>query len=390
MITSLFTGNPLARLSLFYLLWFGSLGVLIPYWALYLKGRGFDPIEIGELMAMMLGAKVVAQNFWAWVADRMGRGLPVIRLGLVIALLSIAGFFIAESYIQVALVMVVFGLSWNSVPPQLESITLRSLGDGIRRYGRVRLWGSVGFIVTVLSVGVLIDHTSSSVTPLVMLFFILMMVGVSLVLAERGDDRGIGEGVAQPRMVDSLRKPVVWGLLVSALLMQVSHSPLYVFFTIYLKDAGYQGDLIGGLWTLGVVGEIVVFYLGHRIFERFDLGQVLVGCFLVAMVRWGLTGFFVDSLFILVIAQLLHAITFGAYHASAVQLIHAHFPNSMQYRGQALYGSLSYGVGGAIGSLQSGYTWAHFGPEITFMISGFVALLGGAVAWATLPGREKR
>ena len=184
------------------------------------------------------------------------------------------------------------------------------------------------------------------------------------------------QGHAPLREVLSQRQVVA--LLTVCFLMQASHGPYYTFYSIYLQDHGYTRSAIGQLWALGVIAEIAVFLVMPRLVPRFGLRALLLSSLSLAVLRWLLIAYFVDSAWILIIAQLLHAATFGVYHGAAIQLIHRYFRGRHQGRGQALYSSLSFGAGGAVGALYSGYTWAVGGGVISFGAAA-VGQCGGTI-----------
>ncbi len=368
---------PYWRLSGFYFFFFASLGVLIPYWSLYLQHLGFSALEIGQLVALLLATKIIAPNVWGWLADRSGRCMPVVRIATLLAMLIYAVVFWIDSFWGMALLMVGFSFFWNASLPQLEATTMKHLGDRADRYGKIRLWGSVGFIVLVLGVGPLLDRYGPAVIlPVLMSCFAGIWL-VSLIIPE-----GPGTGPnAQGRLLGVFRRPEVVAFLFACFLMQASHAPFYTFFSIYLDGHHYSKTVIGALWAFGVICEIGIFLVMHRIFRRVSLPAVLAATFLVTALRWAMVALFPRYLTLMVIAQALHAVTFGAYHATAMQLIHRVFQGAHQHRGQALYSSMSFGVGGALGSFYSGYTWEHLGPVATFAIASALALVGAALVW---------
>jgi PPP family 3-phenylpropionic acid transporter len=163
--------------------------------------------------------------------------------------------------------------------------------------------------------------------------------------------------------------------------MQASHGPYYAFYSIFMKDHGYSETLIGQLWALGVLAEVGLFVIMHHLLDRLGARRVLIASLGLAALRWVIIGYFADSLVAVLLAQLLHAATFGTFHAAAIHLVHHYFRGRHEGRGQALYSSVSFGAGGAVGSLIAGYAWATLGPSITFGTAGAVAALGAFVAW---------
>ena len=175
---------------------------------------------------------------------------------------------------------------------------------------------------------------------------------------------------------DTLRRPEVQALFGACFLMSAAHGALYVFYSIFLVDIGYDKALVGWMWTLGVVAEIIVFMLMPRITQRFSLRAILLFAFACAVARFLMIGWGAGSLAVLLVAQVLHGATFGAYHAAAIAVVNQWFPGRLQSHGQALYGSISFGAGGMLGGLLSGYTWDDLGAAWTFTIGSGFALAG--------------
>ena len=369
---------PYWRLSGFYLFYFATLGALIPYWSLYLKSLGFGPAEIGELMALLTATKIVAPNVWGWISDHTGRRMPIVRLASLLTALSFAAVFFVQGFWWLALVMVLFSFFWNASLPQLEVTTLAYLGDNAHRYSTIRLWGSIGFIIAVVTLGRLFDHHGPELLPYVLLVLLAGIWLMSLQVPER--EVSLAHIDHEP-LRQVLKRPEVLGFLGMCFLMAASHGPYYTFYTIYLQEHGYTRSVIGQLWALGVVAEIGVFLVIHRLLPRFGLRAILLTSIALATLRWLLIGSFVDHLAMLIFAQLLHAASFGSYHAAAIHLVSKFFTGRHRGRGQALYSSLGLGAGGAIGSLYSGYLWVSLGPTWAFTIAAALSAGAFVVVW---------
>jgi len=290
---------PYWRLSGFYLFYFASLGALLPYWSLYLAGLGITPAAIGQLMALMMMTKIVSPNVWGWIADHTGRRKRIVQLGSLAAAVTFAGVFLGSHFWWLAAVMMTFSFFWNASLPQVEVITLNHLGEQTHRYSGIRLWGSIGFIATVAALGPLLDRFGTSLLPAVLLALFAGIWLSSLWVPERG----VGpapQGHAPLREV--LRHPQVMTLLAVCFLMQASHGPYYTFYSLYLQDYGYSRSFIGQLWALGVIAEIGVFLVMHRLVPLFGLRFLLLASLALATLRWLFIGYFVDSVAILIVA----------------------------------------------------------------------------------------
>ncbi|MDQ2068919.1 MFS transporter [Natronospira bacteriovora] len=375
------------RLSSFYFFYFAVLGALVPYWGPYLRSLGFGASEIGELMAILLGTKLIAPYIWGWIADRRGRRMPVIRLAGFLAVLSFGAVLLGDAYFWLAGVMLLFSFFWNAALPQFEAVTLNHLGDRVSRYGRIRLWGSVGFIASVVLLGPLLENAGFRLLPWIVWGLLLAMWLGTLTVPERGDDRPRPTGAGSVMAV--LRRPEVIALFMACFLAKASHGPYYGFFTLYLQDVGYGGTAIGWFWALGVIAEIGVFLLMPRLMPWAGPRALMLVALGLTALRWLLIAGFVDKIPVLIVAQLLHMASFGLYHAVAVHFIHRFFTGPVQGRGQALYSSLSFGAGGAVGSLAGGYLWDGVGPSVVFMSAAASAAVAFAIAWWGLPRRDE-
>ncbi|HFQ13500.1 MAG TPA: MFS transporter [Gammaproteobacteria bacterium] len=377
---------PYWRLSGFYLFYFASLGALIPYWSLYLQSRGFDATEIGNLMATIMATKIISPNIWGWVADHTGRRMAIVRTGCLISMLAFAGVFAADGFLWLLLVMVVFSFFWNATLPQFEATTFSHLGDETHRYSRIRLWGSIGFILAVWGLGALLEGENIRLLPVILLLLFGGIWASSLLVPEEAAGHLSLDHEPLRRV---LSRPAVAGLLAVCFLMQASHGPYYTFYSIYMKDYGYSLTAIGGLWALGVVAEVLIFLGMSRLLPVFGLRRLLLGSLLLAALRWLLIALYPDAFALMVFAQCLHAASFGIYHAAAIQYVHTFFTGRHQGKGQALYSSLSFGAGGALGSFYSGYLFEGFGARSMFLLAVLLALAGFLIAWRWLP-RESR
>jgi len=365
------TATPYWRLSGFYLFYFASIGVLVPYWPLYLESLNFGPREIGELMAVVMATKIIAPNIWGWIADHTGKRMMIVRSGSLLACIFFAGVFWSESYLWIALVMAAFSFFWNATLPQFEATTFNYLHTETQRYSSIRLWGSIGFVVAAVLIGYLLEAYPASIVPMAMLVMFVLIWLTSLVVPERSAGH---LPLDENSILKVIKRPEVFALIVVVFLMQASHGPYYTFYSIYLEDNGYSKTIIGGLWALGVVAEIAVFIVMHRLIPQFGLRNMLLFSLLVASLRWLLLGSYVESFTMIILIQLGHAATFGIFHAVAIQYFHNYFRGRHQGRGQALYSSMSFGAGGALGALVAGYTWS-LGATLTFAIAAAMSML---------------
>ncbi|BAU57712.1 nucleoside:H+ symporter:Major facilitator superfamily [Halorhodospira halochloris] len=371
---------PYWRLSGFYLFFFAALGALMPYWGPYLRAEGFSSAQIGELLAILHATKVIAPNVWGYIADRLDRRMAVVRVAALIAFMAFFGILIADTYGTIALVMALFGFFWNAALPQYEANTFNHLQGQEHRYSSIRVWGSVGFIIAVMGIGELLDRVGFDSYPYMVLLIFAGLWLSSLIAPEAGKARQAanGDGFWQ-----TVRQPAVIGFFLACFLNQVGHGPFYGFFSIYLEDHGYSGGLIGVLWAWGVVAEIGVFMLMHRIMPRFGARYLLALALALGAVRWLMVAAWVDSPWLIALSQTIHAASFGLYHAVAIDIVNRFFVGRSQGKGQALYSSLTFGAGVAVGSLGAGWVWDLYGGQ-TFLASSAVALLAAVLAAVSL------
>lgn len=357
------------RLACFYFAFFLYAGAFVAYFPPYLAARGLGPAEIAWVLALPHFARIFAPTAWGWLADRAGahRGIVVFSCAAnaaCFALLPWAGGFGA-----IAALIAATSLCSAAALPLVESIALRALADQPGRYGPVRLWGSISFVLAVMGGGAWLDWQPVESLPGVLLAFCLLTVAAALPLpvqAVHARAPRAGQRVAA----------AAWTLFGAAFCMTVAHGALYAFLTLHLQALGYSGSAIGLLWTLGVLGEIVVFLYLPALFRRFALSTLLVASFACAVARFLAIGWGAAELWLLVPAQALHAATFGAFHAAAVAAVHRIFPEHAQGFGQTLYSSIAYGAGGTVGALLAGWAWSTAGAGLAFSACAAAAAVG--------------
>lgn len=376
------------RIAGFYFFYYAFVGMFAPYWSLYLKSIHFDAIEIAILVSIQPVMRMIAPNIWGWLADHTGKRLQVVQIAATLSAVCYLGVFATTSFWGMFLVLALMGFFWSASMPLVEATTLTYLGKHSARYGRIRSWGSIGFIVSVVGLGYAFDHVAISWllwAGVVCEFGILVFarqIPPTEVLAHHTDHQPVKQIVLQPRVI---------ALFSACFLMSVAHGPYYTFYSIYLVDHGYAKSAVGGLWALGVICEIGVFFVMPWLLRRFGFTRILLISFSAAIVRFMLIGWGVDFLVLLLIAQVLHAATFGAYHAASVGLVHEFFQGRHQSKGQALFGSLTYGAGGMLGGLASGPIWQHFGASVLYSCSAGMALLGLLlILWKQSMGQHAR
>lgn len=346
--------------------------------------------QIGVLMSLIQVMRIFGPNLWGWVADHSQRRVLVLRITALAALTAFSGMFFGQTFAQFFAVMVAINLFTSAQGPLSEALMLSEMRGDLTHYGKVRLWGSVGFIFTVTAAGYLLDWQGIGLMP----WISLAMLGLVLIASWRMQESAhVPEQHDVPSVKTLLQKPEVIAFFASTFLMIAAHAALYVFYSLYLAQLGYSKTVIGLMWSLGVVAEIVFFYYQAPLFRRFGIRNLMMASLLIAVARFLMIGFCAQSLFWLLIAQILHAATFGVHHSASVAMLQRWFSGPLQARGQALFISISYGLGGTLGGLILSALWDAFGAQTVYLTAAGFALTGAGAAilafrWQT--SREER
>lgn len=373
------------HLATFYLGYFGLLGVLLPYLSLYLLDIGITPYQIGVIMAMTPLVKTVAPGLWGWAADRRGSRRALMRLACVGALLCFSLLLTVRDFLAIAAVMALYSVFTSSILPLVEATAMEAVDQHKVDYGRIRLWGTVGFIVLSLGMGPVLDVAPSTLV----LWTILALLAFNLWSVHHLPDshpapRPAGGGAR--RLLTS--RPVVafYGV---CLLMQASHGAYYGFYSVYLEGLGFARGSIGALWALGSAAEVAALLFTGRLLARMGTERLMLLALGLTVVRWGMlaTG---ASLAWLLPAQLLHAASFGLFHVAAVTHTHRIIPPELRATGQSLYSSLSFGLGLTVAMYLSGTFYEAVGAPVLFAASAAVAAaaLGLALTLGRVPKGE--
>jgi PPP family 3-phenylpropionic acid transporter len=374
---------PTVRLSSFYFAYYAALGAFTPFWGLYLKARGQDVAAISILMSLWYATRIVAPSTWSWLAGRSTKPVRWLRSGCFATLASFAVFAVPLDFPTLFIAMCAFCFVYNAVMPQFEAITLSHLPGMTERYGRIRVWGSIGFIIVVSGFGIVFDHLSIEYLPWLML---PLFAGL-LVSACNNDYAQVPDNTTTSGDTDftsRLRQPQVIAFFIVALLMQLSFGPYYTFYSIYLDDHGYRASALGLFWSIGVILEIVLFAFSAKIFRRWSASTVLLSALIAASARWAILALWPQSFTLMAIAQMTHALSFAAFFAACMQFLANFFPGRLSGHGQGVFYGFSSGVGGVAGALLSGQICLHWNGETAFALAAFVAAVGVVIAWIWL------
>lgn len=375
-----------SHFALFYALYFALLGCIAPFWGLYLQHLEFSASDIGLLMGMFGVVRILAPNIWAAQARHFNSTLHMIRLAGLLTVVSFTLIFVARDLVWVAVVMVAYGFFWAAMLPQYEALCMESLGNQLDRYSRVRLWGSLGFVITVGVLGAVFDQWGIVLLPVIMwILMVLITVNTWLVSQDKQPKEQV---LGQASFLSLLTSKAVIGFIVVNIFLQISFGPYYTFFSIFLESAGYSASLIGVFWAIGVIAEVILFWQFGRIMHLMSWRTWIAVSLIVTGIRWALTGYLLHSVWTLILLQTLHAFSFAAMHAVSMRYIQSLFPGSLQARGQALYSSVSFGLGGAIGAFVSGLLWESLGGTLVFLLAGIVSMLAAVIAIYTLDNEK--
>lgn len=367
------------RLSANYFWYFGILGLVVPFLSVFLDARGFTSLEIGEILAVITATKIVAPTLWAQLADKSGKQLTIVKIGALLSLLSFSLIIWTVSYWPLMFSLAMFSLFWTAILPQLEVMTLNSIRKSAKIYARIRLWGSIGFIIVAMLGGELIERYSAEAFSYIGIAILAGLFFSTLVSQQpriksltKADNSSIKDKVFNSNFLL---------FFFAGLMLQMSFGPYYVFFALYLKNLAYSGFLIGIFIAIGVVAEIGIFIFAGLFFKSFSLKTLISSSILLTALRWYIVGHYADSDIALALSQLIHALSFGLYHSASIAFIQQHFNANQQSRGQAIYIGGVYGIGGAVGAYMAGILWQDgIGAMTTFDFAAFTAFIGGVFA----------
>ncbi len=368
--------------------YFAHLGFFSPYLSLWLKDIGLSIAVISVLASMQSATRLFAPYGWGWLSDRTGQRVKLLRYSALAAMLSSACLSWAQpSAVWISVVLVVMLIHSSAMMPMSEAAMAQMVSRGggfdAKRYGRVRLWGSMGFLLTVLAAGWWFERFGMAHFPLWSVVTMLALMLSTWCLPDTPEKPvQAHERVA---IWPILRQSAVAWLFVSVFLHVLAHMGVYIYLSLYLDALGYSKTTIGMLWAVSVVVEIAWFYNQSRWLPRYSLSAWLVIAAAVTALRMGMTAAGAGVLVIALLAQALHAITFAAHHTVCIALLSHHFPGHARGRGQALYTVIGYGLPGVLSGLAGGYLTTYWGLASVFWVTMVVALAATACAlrvWA--------
>ena len=363
------------RLAGFYFFYYAIVGTFMPYWNLYLEDQGFNYSEIGFLASIAIVTRFFAPFIWGWIADKSGKRMLLVRIATwVEASIWLLIFIIPNHFQSIALLMLVFSFFQNAILAQFEGVTAFWLAEKrAQLYGRVRKWGSIGFIVAVFGVGALLDLIDVQQLPIILLCIALLAFLWSFQISDPTHAPQAQKKLES--ILPILKQPTVCAFFAIELILLFSHAPFYSFYSNYLSQYGLSTTRIGLLWSIGVLAEIVMFAYAQFFFKRWGWRTLVSICLILTAIRWLLVAVFAESFTIQIVAQCIHAFSFGLFHLVAMRVIFEYFSAAQQGRAQALYSTV-WGIGVALGSILAGQYWSLLGGEYIFMLAGLSTLLG--------------
>ncbi len=363
-------------LSLTYFFYFGQLGVFVPFAGLFLDSRNFSSSQIGTLLALVAISRIIGPNLWAASVDKSGKIGEVLRLGCLLAFITFSAIFFVYDYWLLCLTFCLMMMFWTAVLPQLEVITVKATENSQGGYGRLRVWGSIGFIVFSVLAGFLIDwFGAEAIIYLSALVLLLLYVSSMLIVAPQHKPEAHSEVKTDYKLVFSLLFIV---FMLANTLLQISFGTYYNFFALYMQDKGYSGSLTGVFIAIGVTAEIFIFVYAASLLKHYKVLVLLAFSILLTSIRWLALAFFADNIIIIMLSQVIHALSFGLTHAASVYFLSQYFSSRFQSRAQALYVSITFGAGSALGSVIAGILWSDgTGATQSFVFSAACAFIAG-------------
>ncbi len=359
------------RLKIYYFAYFMVVAGLLPYLPLYLKQQGVHEIQIGSLMAIGPLVMIIAQPFWGLVSDYLRAPLKVLRFTLTMGMLIILLFYISNQLWWLGLIIALYMFFTSPNVPLADSIALDYLKTSKKGFGSVRLWGSLGFSMAVLLMGLYFSKAGLKT------IFVLTALLLSLSLIAT---IGLPKGQVSARQKLG---PAAWKLLTCrpflsfvgfTCLVQITFNAYNTFFSLYFASLGGNTKLLGVAWMLSALSEIPVFYYGDWLLKRFGTDFLLKFAGAVYGLRWLIYAYLTTSEAVLA-AQLLQGISFGLFYLAAVNHANRLTPRELLTTGQSLFAAITFGVGSTFGSIFGGLLYQVGGFQGMFLALAAIILI---------------
>ncbi|MFN4328205.1 MAG: MFS transporter [Limnobacter sp.] len=382
-------------LALFYAAYFGFVGLYSPFLGPYLTTLGHSLDVVALALGMMQLMRIVGPFAWGWLSDRTAnriRWIQVASLGG--ACVAVAVFTFERSAFALVMLVLLMNLFISGLVPMSDAHCMEMCKNDPGRYGRIRLFGSVGFVIAVLVFGAMASKFGYASYPVWACACLFLAYWASRQFQPAGlppsTSSSIRHGLEAAPGWRVAARELLWSrglarLWLASYFMVLAHGVFYGYFSLYLIEHGYAEASIGLLWAFGVVCEVLFFWFQSAFFHRLSLKQWMCWGYGVCAVRFAVTALFPQYWPIMALAQSAHAITFAAHHTATIAWLKAALPFPLQVRGQAMYATIAYGLGGTSGTLLGRWAWGAFGPSSAF---GLAALAGLLALWLGVHLRE--
>lgn len=370
--------------GLFYAAYFGFVGLYSPFLGPYLKSIGHSLEVIALALGMMQVMRIFGPFLWGWVADKSGRQIIWLRMGSLLGLVfSILALSNAQSPLWLIVFIVFLNLSISGLVPLSDSYALSCCEGQAGVYGRVRLFGSVGFVVSVVGFGAWADGFGFDAYPWWVWGALLLAVAAATQFSYSSQKQESEEshrqafsGVGLRALLSGQELQLFW---LASFFMIFAHGVFYAYFSLYLQDYHYTESTIGFLWAVGVILEIAFFAFQGSLYERLSHLNWLRLSFLACAVRFGLIAVFPELFWVVLLAQCGHYLTFAAHHTATISWLRQKLPLYLHVRGQAMYATLAYGLGGTSGTFVGKVMWTNVSPSAAFGVASCAGLLAFCV-----------
>lgn len=371
----LFLQNSQILFAIFFFFYYAYLGIVSPFLSLYFDDLGFTAIQISLLMSMLQITRILGPMFWGWLSDLRQERIGIMRITALVSFVVYLGIFYFQTFTALMIWMFVLNIISSSLTPLGEAATVHALQKSNSfesRYGKLRLWGSIGFMVAVFVGGYWFEHFGIDTLPAIGLLLLVLVTLTTFKLWEPPLEQ---KKLERGQLRSILKKPEVMWFLSSAFWMIFAHSSLYVFYSLYLQNLGFGKQIIGLFWMVGVGAEVVYFYFQKQAYQFFSPNRIIGLTFALGVVRF-LVIAWIPEFWPLLIVQLFHAGTFAAHHSASIKIMQEWFHGPTQARGQALYATVAYGLGGTAGGIIAGWVWEDINPSAAFVLSALACVIG--------------
>ena len=368
--------NNAVRLSVLYGGIFLVIGIMMPFWPVWMKSKGLSASEIGLVIAAGSIFRVFASPFIASLCDRTGeRKRPMVCIAAV-SLALFLPFAFADNFWAILGLQALFFGAFGPLMPLGETLTMLGTKRQGLNYGRIRLWGSLTFIAGASGVGFFLKGADPGLIWTAIASALVLLLVTTFFIPDFRAEPGGSDGAPISRVIGD--KTFI-AFIAATACIQGSHALLYGFGTLNWLRLGFDEDVIGLLWAEGVIAEVILFVFAADAIKRIGPARLIALAGLVCVVRWSLTGF-AESLPLIALLQLLHAFTFGAAHLGAIFFISQRMPEEISATAQTIYALMVSGLGVGLTSFAAGHLYEAFAGR-AFVAMALMGLVGTIIAW---------